>query len=104
MGLHQKHAPLDVLVHVILTCSMLSCAVCTACEAAWQSVPLLTAGRIASMYLQGAWFLAAAHTMYESESTSSPQDGALMDRYSGGKDKRVALMHDAGLMALGISA
>ncbi len=68
MGLHKKHAPMDVLVHTLLTCSMLACAAFSAAEAAWRDVPLLTAGRIAGMYLQGAWFLAAARVMYEGRS------------------------------------
>ena len=66
MGLHQKHAPMDVLVHSLLFYSMLSGALCAAAEAAWRESALLTAGRIAGTFLQGAWFLAAAHIMYES--------------------------------------
>ena len=66
MGLHQKHAPMDVLVHSLLFYSMLAGAICAAAEAAWRESALLTAGRIAGTFLQGAWFLAAAHVMYES--------------------------------------
>jgi len=75
MGLHRKDAPMDVLIHVMLTCSMLSCFICTACEAAWRSSPLLTMGRIVSMYLQGALFIAAAHTMYESKTSLLSPEG-----------------------------
>ena len=55
MGLHGKHAPLDARVHVLLTAAMLSCAVCTAAEAAWRHCSLLTAGRVASTALQVGW-------------------------------------------------
>lgn len=71
MGLHQKHDPMDVLLHSLLTSSMLACALCTAAEAAWRSTPLLTAGRIAGLYLQGWWFLTVARTMYEGGATGA---------------------------------
>ncbi|GAX80041.1 hypothetical protein CEUSTIGMA_g7480.t1 [Chlamydomonas eustigma] len=65
MGLHKKHTQMDIMLHELLTASMLLCALCTAAEAAWHELPLLTAGRIAGMYMQGAWFIAAARIMYE---------------------------------------
>jgi hypothetical protein len=65
MGLHKKHNPMDIMLHELLTASMMLCAVCTAAEAAWRENPLLAAGRIAGMYMQGAWFIVAARILYE---------------------------------------
>lgn len=66
-GLHGKHAPMDILVHKVLTYSALACALFPALECVWLHNPLLVAGRIIATYLHGAWFLAAARMMYEGE-------------------------------------
>lgn len=70
-GLHGKHAPMDISVHKILTYSALACALFPALECVWLHNPLLVAGRIIATYLHGAWFLAAARMMYESELVGS---------------------------------
>jgi hypothetical protein len=67
MGLHKKHDPIDLYVHNVLTWTMLACAAATAAEACFRDNPLLTMGRIAGTFVQGAWFLALAHIMFESE-------------------------------------
>jgi len=64
MMLHKKHSPMEIFVHATLFYSMMSTAVCTALEAAWRENPLLTAGRTTGMFLQGAWFIAAARMLY----------------------------------------
>ena len=65
MSLHKKHTPMDVIVHNQLTYGMLACAFFAVLEVGWPEAPLLTAGRIASTYLQGAWFIGLARAMYE---------------------------------------
>ena len=64
LGLHEKHEPLDAFVHKALFYSSLSAAAFSAAEAAWTSTPLFTAGRLASTFLHGAWFMVAAQTLY----------------------------------------
>ena len=56
---------MDVIVHNQLSYGMLACAFFAMIEAGWPGAPLLTAGRIASTYLQGAWFIGLARCMYE---------------------------------------
>eukprot|EP00798_Chlamydomonas_sp_ICE-L_P011130 gene11130-18750_t len=51
MGLHKKHTALDVVVHVLLTVSMLSSGIFCFLEAAWPHTFLFSAGRIASLEL-----------------------------------------------------
>lgn len=65
MALHQKHAPMDRLVHQLLASTCMACVAFPALEAAWPHSPLLTAGRVAAILLHGAWFLAAARIMFE---------------------------------------
>jgi hypothetical protein len=66
-GLHKKHTPMDVLVHQILFYAILACALFCALEVGYMHNPLFTAGRIGALYLQAAWFFAAARMMFESE-------------------------------------
>lgn len=65
MSLHKKHNPMDIVVHAQLSYGMVACSLFAALEAGWPESPLLTAGRIASTYLQASWFIGLAHVMYE---------------------------------------
>lgn len=76
MSLHKKHTPMDIIVHNQLTYGMLACAFFAVLEAGWPEAPLLTAGRIASTYLQGAWFIGLARVMYEGELKSNSEPTA----------------------------
>lgn len=71
-GLHKKHTPMDILVHQILFYAILACALFCALEAGYMHNPLFTAGRIGALYLQAAWFFAAARMMFESHTAWDP--------------------------------
>lgn len=88
MALHQKHAPMDRLVHQLLASTCMACVAFPALEAAWPHSPLLTAGRVAATLLHGAWFLAAARIMFE------PGVGIRWHRGSG--ERRIRDLHRAG--------
>ena len=47
---------------------MAACAALCALEAVHPDSPLLTAGRICAVFLQGAWFVGAGFIMYDRES------------------------------------
>ena len=50
--------------HLLLSTSMLSSSLFTLLEAVWPRNILLTCGRIASVYLQGFFFIGAGHILY----------------------------------------
>ncbi|GAX83462.1 hypothetical protein CEUSTIGMA_g10887.t1 [Chlamydomonas eustigma] len=62
---NQFHAPFDELVHSLLFYTLCTTCICTLAESAWPHNPLLTTGRIAGMFLQGAWFIGAARMLYD---------------------------------------
>ena len=64
MGLHKKHTPLDIAVHSVLFYTMLATAVLILLEAIRPRSFLLSCGRVAAVFTQGAWFLAAAGIMF----------------------------------------
>ena len=64
-GLHEKHEPLDKIVHAVLFYSNLSTAACVLLEVAYPRSLMPACGRVASTYLQATWFYAAARIMFE---------------------------------------
>ena len=62
--LHKKHSPMETIAHAVLFYSLASTATFAALESGFQHQPLLTAGRVTGMFLQGAWFIAAARLLY----------------------------------------
>ena len=64
MMLHKKHSPMEVVAHSVLFYAMLSGSVCAAAEAAYRNNPLLTAGRVAGMFLQVGGAAYDVHTMF----------------------------------------
>ncbi len=69
MFVHNEfHPPIDEMIHSYLFYALFATCSCIAAEALWPSNPLLTTGRIAGTYLQGAWFIAAARLLYERKS------------------------------------
>lgn len=70
MMLHKKHSPMEVVAHSVLFYAMLSGSVCAAAEAAYRNNPLLTAGRVAGMFLQ-VGRAACAHTITGSHNIHS---------------------------------
>ena len=55
---------METIAHSVLFYSMMSTATFAALESAFRHQPLLTAGRVTGMFLQGAWFIAAARLLY----------------------------------------
>lgn len=58
---------METVAHSVLFYSMASTSFFAAAEGAFRHNPLLTAGRVVGMFLQGAWFIAAARLLYGSE-------------------------------------
>ena len=55
---------METIAHSVLFYSLMSTATFAALESSFQHQPLLTAGRVVGMFLQGAWFIAAARLLY----------------------------------------
>ncbi|GIL88175.1 hypothetical protein Vretimale_14091 [Volvox reticuliferus] len=64
MGLHKKHTPLDIAVHSVLFYTMMATAVLILLEAMHPRNFLLSCGRITAMFVQGGWFVVAAHILF----------------------------------------
>ena len=54
-------------MHVLLFYSMAATAAFTLLEAGYPHNMLLSCGRVAAAYLQGAWFFVASRALFESE-------------------------------------
>ncbi|GLC44826.1 hypothetical protein PLESTB_001209800 [Pleodorina starrii] len=67
MGLHKKHTPLDIAVHSVLFYAMSATAVMILAEAIRPRNFLLACGRATAMFVQGGWFVMAAHIMFSGD-------------------------------------
>ena len=66
MGMHEKHTPLDVTLHTLLTATMIISSLAPLLEAAYRKGhPGLTGLRIWAVAMQGCWFIALARILYE---------------------------------------
>lgn len=65
IGLHKKHTPLDLNVHVYAFYAMVANTVFCVAEVAFPRSFLISCGRVASILMQGVWFIASARMLFE---------------------------------------
>mmetsp|Transcript_7370 Transcript_7370/g.19700 ORF Transcript_7370/g.19700 Transcript_7370/m.19700 type:complete len:304 (+) Transcript_7370:113-1024(+) len=76
MGLHEKHDPLNQIVHQALALSMLAACIATAGEVIWPHSYLVTCSKVAAVLWQGVMFCVVAQILYCGGTTwdQSPTD------------------------------